>query len=230
MLAEASGPHPTAGLRDLLSTVERDRIDRLRRDEDRRSRALAAAVLRLAVSAATGTPPREVVIERTCPTCGQPHWRPTLPGTGLHASISHAGDLVAVALTTAGPVGIDVERITDVDLAGLARLVLHPTEQAAMNGRTDFFRYWSRKEAVVKATGEGLAAGLSAVRISAPDDPPAVLAYPGREAFTAFLADLAPRDGYSAAVAVLVDREVRVVERDGTALIAAAAGGAPQRS
>lgn len=199
------------GHRAVLAPGELARAERMRRAEDAERLVLAAAVLRGAVCAVTGTPPAEVTIERTCPRCGEPHWRPTLPGTGLHASVSHSGDLVAVALTRTGPVGVDVERIAGVDHESLSRSVLHPGESAATTD--EFYVYWTRKEAVVKATGEGLGASLSKVHVSGPAEVPALFAYPGRPDLAAHLADLSPGPGYKAALAVLVERPVPIDER-----------------
>jgi len=61
---------------------------------------------------ATGDDPAAIVVDRTCHTCGEPHGRPRLPGTRLEASISHSGDIVAVALAEAGPVGVDIEQLS----------------------------------------------------------------------------------------------------------------------
>ena len=207
------------GLDRLLSTVEVARAARLRRPEDRIRQILGATMLRLAAAAETGTPPTAVTVDRTCPTCSEPHGRPGLPGTGLHASITHSGDLVGLALTRTGPVGLDVERVSDVDIAGLGRSVLHADERAAPLDHDGFFAYWTRKEAVVKATGDGLRAALAEVRVSGPAEPPAVLAYPGRGRLPAVLVDLHPGIGYRAALAVLTDGPVRVDERSGALLL-----------
>jgi 4'-phosphopantetheinyl transferase len=199
-----------AGHESLLSATEVERAGRLRRAEDRVRQMLGAVLLRLAVSAATGTPPAGVTVDRTCPRCGEPHGRPALPGTGLHASITHSGDLVGLALTRVGPVGLDVERITEVDVDGLARSVLHPDERVA--DLAGFFRYWTRKEAVVKATGDGLGVALPEVRVSAPDEPPALYAYPDRPDLAATMHDLHPAPGYRAAAALLTRPPVPVTE------------------
>ncbi|GIJ60555.1 4'-phosphopantetheinyl transferase family protein [Virgisporangium aurantiacum] len=209
----------SAGLDRLLSTVEVGRAARLRRPEDRVRQVLGATMLRLAVGAATGTPPAAVTVERTCPRCAEPHGRPALPGTGLHASITHSGDLVGLALTTVAPVGLDVERIATVDVAGLGRTVLHETERATPPDLPDFFTYWTRKEAVVKATGDGLAASLAEVRVTGPAEPPGLLAYPGRAQLLAHLTDLHPDGGYRAALAVLTAEPVPVDERSGRLLL-----------
>jgi len=198
----------------LLSGVEIDRSTRLRRDEDRVRQKLGAVLLRVAAGSALGVPPTQVVVDRTCPRCTEPHGRPILPGTGLHASITHSGDLVGLALTALAPVGLDVERISDVDIEGLSRLVLHPDEKAA--DPDAFFTFWTRKEAVVKATGDGLGAPLSQVRVSDPGGPPELLGYPDRAAPpAAHLVDIRPADGYRAALAVLSATPVVVTERKG---------------
>jgi 4'-phosphopantetheinyl transferase len=202
----------------LLSTVEVARAARLRRPEDRTRQVLGATMLRLAAAEATGTPPEAVDVDRSCPTCSEPHGRPALPGTGLHASITHSGDRVGLALTKVAPVGLDVETVAEVDVAGLSRTVLHGSEKAPQD-LPEFFTYWTRKEAVVKATGDGLRAALAEVRVTGPAEPPAVLAYPGRAQLPAFLVDLHPGDGYRAALAVLTDGPVRVDERLGALLL-----------
>src|SRR4051812_29214339 len=203
-----------AGHDSLLSGVEIARSTRLRRDEDRVRQKLGALLLRVAAGSVLGVPPERVVVDRTCPRCTAPHGRPMLPGTGLHASITHSGDLVGLALTAVAPVGLDVERISDVDIEGLSRLVLHEDEKAA--DPDAFFTFWTRKEAVVKATGDGLGAPLAQVRVSEPNEPPELLAYPDRAAPpAAHLVDLRPADGYRAALALLSPGRVRLVERRG---------------
>ena len=195
----------------LLSDVEIARARRLHRAEDRIRQRLGAVMLRLAAGAAIGEAPERVRVDRSCPRCSEPHGRPLLPGTGLHASITHSGDLVGVALTRIAPVGLDVERISDIDLATMVRSVLHPEEPAP--DRAAFFTYWTRKEAALKATGDGLRVPLIEVRVSLAWQPPELLAYPGRDSRPAYLVDLSPAAGYRAALAVLASGPVPVAER-----------------
>ncbi|GAA1037768.1 4'-phosphopantetheinyl transferase superfamily protein [Virgisporangium ochraceum] len=205
------------GFDRLLSTVEVTRAARQRRPEDRVRQVLGAIMLRLAVGAETGRPPDEVVVDRTCPGCAQPHGRPMLPGTGLHASITHSADVVGLALTRVAPVGLDVERISEIDVASLSRSVLHGSERAP--DLPSFFTYWTRKESVTKATGDGLRALLTGVRVSGPDEPPAVVAYPDRGRLPAVMVDLHPGEGYAGALTVLTTEPVRVEERLGVLLL-----------
>ncbi|GAA3717029.1 hypothetical protein GCM10022204_41150 [Microlunatus aurantiacus] len=72
---------------------------------------LGAAMLRSAVGQQLGIRPEDVTVNRECESCGAWHGRPRAPGSSLQLSVSHAGLLVAVAMATAGPVGIDLERM-----------------------------------------------------------------------------------------------------------------------
>jgi phosphopantetheinyl transferase len=77
-----------------------------------------------------------------------------------YVSISHSGNIVAAAVSAVGPIGIDVERHDPVrDLSGLAGAAFGPAEVAivANEGIVSFYRIWTVREAIGKATGEGLA-------------------------------------------------------------------------
>jgi phosphopantetheinyl transferase len=76
-----------------------------------------------------------------------------------HVSISHTGSLVAAAVSSIGPIGIDVEGRDKVrDFTGLASAAFGPIEAAAVaaQGATVFYRIWTVREAISKATGDGL--------------------------------------------------------------------------
>jgi 4'-phosphopantetheinyl transferase len=140
---------------------------------------------------------------------------------------------VAVAIGLDGPVGIDVEEIGQHDPAELERLavdVLAPEEQAALAQLTDrdrvrgFLTYWTRKEALVKATGDGLSAPLDNVVVSRPSDPPRLLRWesgaPGASLHTLD----GPR-GVVGTLAVLGHQPVHVLEHDAGPLLRAWADG-----
>lgn len=79
-------------------------------------------------------------------------------------SISHSGNTVLCALASHGPVGVDVECVRTRDIDGLAREVLTDEERAQLARSTEphrlFYRFWTLKEACVKALGTGLATPL----------------------------------------------------------------------
>ncbi len=82
----------------LLDEREAYRRAQFRSDGDRDRFTLATVLLRALVAQRTCVDFAAATIDRTCDLCGEPHGRPRLPHTGLEASISHASDVVAVAL------------------------------------------------------------------------------------------------------------------------------------
>jgi 4'-phosphopantetheinyl transferase len=200
------------GLTGLLDPVERSRLAPRRPDDQRRS-ALGAVLLRLAVEQATGTPAATVTVERGCATCSRPHGPPRLPGTALHASVSHSGELVVVAVSGVAAVGVDVERHAPVERALM--------EYVGGGDLRGFFVVWTRKESAVKATGDGLRVPVRDVVVTDPDRPPALLRYPGRPAIDSRMYDLTPGDGYAAALTILTGAPVAVRECDAAELLAA---------
>lgn len=203
------GPSPDPYLRR-LDGVERDRVAALRRPADQARSGAAAALLRQVVAELCGGAPEHVHVDRACEQCGGQHGRPRLPGLDLHVSVSHSGDRVAVAVTADGPVGVDVERVRSLDLDAVGRVVLGPGEVAGHPA--DFAVYWTRKESVVKATGEGLRVPLSQVLVTAPDEPPALRSYRGAP-LAASMSGLNPGAGYLGAVTVLSPAGVVVTEK-----------------
>ena len=94
----------------------------------------------------------------------------------VHLSVSHSGDYWVCAIGDK-PVGIDLQRHTDVRRMALARRFFHPDETTYLQETdcADFFRIWAAKESFVKCTGTGIAgqfAAFSVIRnggIAAPD-------------------------------------------------------------
>jgi 4'-phosphopantetheinyl transferase len=206
---------------DLLSDGERARWGGLWDAGQRAQFTVAAALLRLVAAPLTAQPADRVVVDRSCPSCGRHHGRPRLPGTGLDASISHSGATVAVAVSNAGAVGVDVQQVVDDAVHELSPLVLAEPEAGHVVVARDFFTYWTRKEALVKATGDGVAVPLSEVVVTPPRTPPALLGYPGQDGLAAQLRDLSPDPGYVGAPAVLSPRPVVVHERSAERLLTA---------
>jgi 4'-phosphopantetheinyl transferase len=212
-------------LEALLDDVERGRWVAYRRQEDRDRFLVGCALTKAAVGARTGKPPADVVIDRTCSHCGKPHGKPVVPG--LELSVTHSGDLVGVGVA-AVPVGLDVEHAKSRrdDIAALARFSLSAAEREVLAAVAPggelaaFLVYWTRKEAVTKATGDGLRVSFQQVVVSGPGEPPRVLGWPyPRPPADVRLFDLETEPDYAAAVAVIGDCD-GVVAQDGTALLA----------
>ena len=222
-------------LAGLLDETERRRWTAYRRLEDRERFLVGCALAKAALARYTGRSPADVRFDRTCAACGEPHGKPAIAGGGPGHSVAHSGDLIAVAVAAAGaPVGVDVEQAEerrhllggDGDPEALARLVLSEAEQAALaavpaHGRARAFLVaWTRKEAVTKATGDGMSAAFSEVVVAADGGPPRVTAWPyPRSPREVSLLDLDAADGYVAALAV-IGRCDAARARDGSALLA----------
>lgn len=89
-----------------------------------------------------------------------PHGKPEVDG--VRVSLSHSGDLAAVALTPARPVGVDVQRHTPgLDTHAMAARYFPADEARLVTGAAVFATLWARKEACVKATGGRLTQGLA---------------------------------------------------------------------
>lgn len=202
----------------LLTGTESDRRDRMRLHADRDRFTLGAVLLRGATARLTGLDPRDVPVDRRCEQCGRPHGRPRLPGSGLEASVAHSGDLVAVAIAAAGRVGVDVEHVAALPDAALLASVCTDAERVQVRTPTDFAAYWTRKEAVLKATGEGLSTDMLRVEVSPPQSVPALRRLAGEPGIQCRMADV-PVAGYAGAVAVLTGAPVQFTVLPGDALL-----------
>ena len=148
-----------------------------------RDRYVAArATLRLLLGYALGVPPEAVPLRRG------PRGRPSIAGeTTIDFNVSHTQNvaLIGVARNAAHfRIGVDVERIDRrVDADRLARKFLTADEaclQIALTPnerRENFLRYWTCKEAMSKATGDGLIAPFRHLGVELAD-PPRLIAGP----------------------------------------------------
>jgi 4'-phosphopantetheinyl transferase len=210
-------PADAPGLVALLDGHERERLHRFRRPADQARYLAAHALVRLVLAQEVGEPADALVFDRTC-RCGAQHGKPVLPG-GPGFSLTHAGDLAGVAVHPDGEVGLDVEQVRELaDLAAMAAHVCSPQESAT--DATAFFTLWTRKEALLKAVGTGLATPMSAITVG----PAGVLAWTGEDGprEPLWLADLRPAPGYHAAVAGTGARP-EITEHRGDDLLAAQA-------
>lgn len=208
----------------LLDPAERGRRDRYAFEADRARFAVGAALIRLVAGRMLGVRPEQVGVDRTCASCGRPHGKPSLGAGAPQVSVSHSGDWVALAVCRDAPVGVDLEHAARrTDYQALVTHVLGPAE-APPADEAAFLRYWVRKEALVKATGDGLGAGLRQVTVTPPGEPPRLLRYPGRPGLNAALRDLDGRPGHPAAIAVLTSSPLEVAEHDAAPLLRAPGG------
>jgi len=136
-------------------------MQRFRHDVDAARFATRRAGLRLVLERYLGRPAASLVIDRTCRHCGAAHGKPRADNDRqLDSSVSSSGQLVAIAVARGIVVGIDVEATT--------------TAEASLT--------WCCKEAVLKATGHGLAVEPRLVVIDRIGDRLAVIAAPPEHA------------------------------------------------
>jgi 4'-phosphopantetheinyl transferase len=224
----ASPAHRAEWHDGLLDQAEARRRDLYLSAADRDRFTVGAALTRLVLAGLLGVDPAGVPVRRTCAQCGDAHGRPRLATEAIDFSISHSGDLIVLAVTrsqaadgASRTVGVDVERIApgpdeelaDVVLSAAERITFDRLEGSARTGA--FFRYWVRKEALLKATGDGLAVPMKHLTMSGPDQPPRLAHWLRRPDLAAGVSthDLHAGPGYVAALA-FVGRDATVTCHD----------------
>ncbi len=165
---ELDSPAQRAACEALLTQDERARVERLRRPEDRLAALTARALLRTSLSRYAPLAPEAW---RFTPSAeGRPELVPGTSPLPLRFNLAHTGGLVAVAVALERDVGVDVEahgRSTPV--LEIARRQFAEHEHAALAALPEdqrleaFYRYWTLKEAYLKARGLGLPGGLDQV-------------------------------------------------------------------
>jgi len=193
-----------------LAADEQARAERFHFERDREHFIVARGVLRAILGGYLKRAPERLSF------CYSSHGKPALAGESgedaIHFNVSHSHEIALFAVTRGREVGIDVERIRSnlavEEIAGrffsrqeVAMLRALPTEKQ----REAFFRGWTRKEAYLKARGEGLSLPLDQFDVSlAPGEPAAILGTQpdSSEASRWSLQEVTPAPGYVAALAV----------------------------
>ena len=155
-----------AALTANLCPTEKARAARLKVDKARAQFIITRVVLRQLLASYLGIAPRALAFTvgpRGKPALS-PHWRQKR----IEFNVSHAADYALLALGLDHRLGVDIESVhRQVDYRALANRFFSAAEQEAFNklpagaACAAFYRVWSRKEAFLKATGQGLAGGLS---------------------------------------------------------------------
>ncbi len=208
---------------ELLSPDEHDRASRFRVDDARRHFILTRAALRSLLAAYLQKETDELSFGLT--KYGKPFLAgpPDASMNNLRFNVSHADGLALLGFACQREIGVDVERIRpELDTWKLAERFFSAHERSALknlNGeelQSAFFRCWSRKEAYIKARGEGLSLPLGQFDVSiAPNESNALVATrpDGTEAARWIVRDLATRDlgttgEYAAACAFSLKPEI----------------------
>jgi 4'-phosphopantetheinyl transferase len=193
-------------MRDLLSADERERADRYRFERHRSRYTVGRALLRTLLARYTDTQADELAFDY-----GE-FGKPSL-SAGPSFNLSHSGAVALYAFATTGELGIDVE-LDDADFAKdkIAERFFSPAEVRVLRSLPPadqpraFLRCWTRKEAFIKARGDGLSLALDSFDVTLTPDVPAALlrtAWSEHEPRDWQLEDLSdPAGGYVAALAI----------------------------
>jgi 4'-phosphopantetheinyl transferase len=217
-------------LEALLDAGERARLSRMRRAEDRARYVVSHALARVVLAAHVDAAATALGFAMACRHCGvSDHGKPRLSNAGdIDFSLSHSGERVVLAVARGAAVGVDVERLgARRDIDALIPAVLSAAEQRvvaalpAAERALALLRYWTRKEALLKATGHGLALAPAAITVTPPDAPPALVAWEAAPPLDsqAHLFDLKPGPGHVASLAVLGPR-LAIIESSADGLLA----------
>lgn len=210
-------PVETYRLAMMLSPDESDRAGRCAFERDWRRFVVARGRLRELLAARLETCPEKV--EFAYGKRGKPMLAPPFSHSGLHFNVAHSGEIAVYALSHEGEVGVDVEALrtlTDADdiAARFFSRVEHASYRAldSCHKRIGFFNCWTRKEAFLKALGDGLHHPLDAFDVSlAPGEPARLLRLPGSagEDLGWRLASFIPAPGYVGALAMRTSSPAR---------------------
>jgi 4'-phosphopantetheinyl transferase len=215
-------------MRGVLCGEELGRADRFRFERDRSRFIVGRALLRELLGRYTGCAPGEIAFRYG-------EFQKPMLADGPWFNLSHSGPIALYAISAAGEVGIDVE-LYDPSFARerIAERFFSPAEVRALRSLPldaqprAFLSCWTRKEAFIKARGDGLSLALDSFDVTlAPDLPAALLrtAWCADEPKRWRIDDLSDRKaGYVAAVAVRGDGW-RVVDRDAVELLDKIEGG-----
>jgi 4'-phosphopantetheinyl transferase len=151
----------SAGLYATLTCDERNRSARLRFERDRQRFIVTHGALRELLGRYLRTPPDQ--IRFVCNAFGKPALSPEF-GSRLKFNLSHSADLALIAIAADADIGVDLEYIrAQPDYAEIARHFFSPAEVDRLSRlprhlhARAFLSCWTKKEAYVKACGEGLA-------------------------------------------------------------------------
>ncbi len=195
--------------RSVLAGDERARADRFYFERDRRRFVVCRGVLRMLLSDELDVDPGRIEFSYG------PYGKPSIAsprGRDVKFNVSHSDGLALFAVTAAAEVGIDLERVRPLDdLQQVAESVFSARERAELaslpaSDRTEgFFIRWTRKEAFVKARGDGLQHRLDSFDVTlAPGAPASLVRVAGDPGACGrwSLSSFEPRPGFTAAICV----------------------------
>ena len=200
------GADQLAALEETLTDAEVERANRFRFWRQRRRYVAGRGILRVLLGRYLDLNPAEVNLSYN------EFGKPFLNTNRLQFNLSHSEGVALYAFCLAEDIGVDLEKIRAInDAEGIAARFFSPNEYSrlqalpAENRSAAFFACWTRKEAFIKAEGEGLSFPLDDFDVTfSPGEEPRLITLGGStekaENWTLF--SLVPAAGYAAALAV----------------------------
>ena len=155
----------------LLSDDEASRAARFHFERDRRRFIVARSTLRMLLGEYLGTVP--TAIKFTYGAAGKPEIAPG--GGSFHFNLSHSSERALIGISSSRPLGVNIEYLhREIDHRALSERFFSHAECAALDLLPEharkrlFFSYWTRKEAVAKACGEGLSLPFERLNVAIP--------------------------------------------------------------
>ena len=190
----------------LLSVDELKRAGRFHFEIDQKRFVAARGILRKILAGYLNMDPVAICFEYNA------HGKPMLAGDELYFNLSHSGAFALYAVARRKQIGIDIENMSGkVSVEQVAQQFFSKNEISALE-QTDithrpelFFQYWTRKEAFLKARGEGLSFPMEQCDVSLINGKilsPVTLQGNQKEVSNFYVRDLFPGEGYAAAIAI----------------------------
>jgi 4'-phosphopantetheinyl transferase len=203
-------PSQTALFRNNLDDDERSRADRFYFSRDRERFIVARGVLRAILGRYSNRAPESLSFSYSAH--GKPALVPESDADAIRFNLSHSHGMALYAVSRGREVGVDLEFIRgDLEAEQIAERFFSHSEIETLRAlppnlrKYAFFLCWTRKEAYIKARGEGLSLALDQFDVSlTPGEPAALLSTrsDSDEALRWSLRNLNPAPGYTAALAV----------------------------
>ena len=183
----------------VLSSAEAARAERFHFARDRERYVRGRAFLRYALGTTVNQDPAKVALTQIA------NGKPFLDER-IHFNLSHSTGLAVLAISTSGPVGIDLEFVDrGIDISGLTRSCFTKGEEQSIldlpysEQATRFFAFWTAKEARMKLTGDGMSLSPKQIALDIQDGIPVGYLQPAYPAAQAVFINL----GYPAALCCL---------------------------
>lgn len=192
----------------LLSAGERQRLQRFHFADHRRRYQIGHGALRAILGGYLGVEPTAVEFQQG--PRGKPYLaEPPAGAKGPYFNLSHSGKLALIGVSRS-ELGLDVEKVRHLEsLTEIARKHFSPMEFAALDAlqgearELAFYRCWTRKEAYIKAIGEGLSMPLDTFDVSLGEEPKFLACRDGREDPAKWsMLDVSPGPDFVGAVAI----------------------------